>query len=108
MVALAPTGVGAGMAGGTQRLRLDEQGIVIAIGHYFLYQQMMAALLAFCPQPLFAAAEKSHFSFGHCLFQGFIVHKPHHQHFVGEKVLDDGRHQAVAVFFEIYFHDRQL
>ena len=104
MVALAPAGIRAGMAGRPQGLGFYEQGIVVAVRQYFFYQQVITALLPFCPQPLFAAAKEGHFAFRHCFMQRFFVHKTHHQHSVCSEVLNNGRHQAVGVFFKINFH----
>ena len=93
----------AGVAGRAARLDTEQQGVSIAIVAYFHDALGVARGGAFVPQLRPAAAPEMGLTRGDALFQGQLVHVGQHQHLVRLRVLDDGRHQAPVVPFDLCF-----
>ena len=85
---------------GTDRLRLDEQGVRIAIGRDRLHHQAVAGAFALDPQLLARAAEERDVPRSKSFVEGLLVHVAHHQNALCLVILDDRGDQSV-LFIEV-------
>jgi len=79
VIVLVPAGVGARVAGRSEWMRLDEEGITVAVEPEFVHAERIAGGLAFLPELLSRAGVERHVTRGLGCLERLFVHPGKHQ-----------------------------
>ena len=85
------------MAGRTDGVGLNQQGVAVAVGEHLAYVQEMAAGFAFGPELLTRTGKEGNATFRSRFAKGFAVHIAQHEDLKGSGILYDDRQKAICI-----------
>src|SRR5437773_4734027 len=113
IVCLVPVGLPVGLqaskeagllprvAGGADRLGLDQDGVPVAVHKQVLQDQSMSGGLPFLPEPVPRTAPEVDGLGLQRLLEGVGIHEAEHEHGAVPPILHDSRDQALIIEFEV-------